>query len=131
MPGISRSANLILIVEDEAILRMSLADDLRQSGYDVDEAGNGRVALACMRRRVPHLVLLDLRMPIMDGFSFRAEQRQDPLLASVPVILISANGEEENARSLGAAGVLDKPVQFPKLIAMINSLHRANGVETT
>lgn len=128
MPGIiSRSTNLILVVEDEGLLRVSLADALRQSGYAVDEAGNGRAALACMRRRVPDLVLLDLRMPIMDGFSFRAEQRQDPLLAKIPVILVSANGEEEDARSLGAVGILDKPVQLPELIAMINTLPRANG----
>jgi CheY-like chemotaxis protein len=115
----------ILVVEDEVLLRVSLADALRECGHHVDEASNGRAALECMRRRVPDLVLLDLRMPVMDGFEFRAAQREDALLANVPVILVSANGDEENARSLGAVGVLDKPVRLSGLLEMINTFHRA------
>jgi CheY-like chemotaxis protein len=59
----------ILVVEDEVLLRVSLADALRECGYDVDEASNGHLALEWMRRHLPDLVLLDLRMPVMDGFN--------------------------------------------------------------
>jgi CheY-like chemotaxis protein len=122
----------ILVVEDEVLLRVSLADALRECGYDVDEASNGQLALEWMRRHLPDLVLLDLRMPVIDGFQFRAAQREDPLLADVPVILISANGDEKNARSLGAVGVLDKPVRLSELLAIINTFHRVpNGPKKT
>jgi CheY-like chemotaxis protein len=117
----------ILIVEDEVLLRMSLVGALRESGYVVDEASNGRVALERMCRHVPALVLLDLRMPVMNGFEFRAAQRKDPRLTDVPVIVISANSDEEIAGSLGAAGVIDKPVLLPKLLGMIDKLF--NGRE--
>src|SRR5438128_12633513 len=112
----------ILVVDDEVLLRVSLADALRECGYDVDEASNVHLALESMRRHLPDLVLLDLRMPVVDGFQFRAAQREDPLLADVPVILISANGDEKNARPLGAVGVLDKPVRLSDLLRLIDNL---------
>ena len=109
----------VLIVEDEVLIRQDVADYLRAYGWDVDEAGNGRIALECMRRAVPDVILLDLRMPIMNGYQFNAERSRDPALASVPLILMSGNINEASAHTLGAVAALDKPVEKGRLLALL------------
>jgi hypothetical protein len=76
----------VLIVEDEVLVRTDLAQWLREAGYAVEEAPNGRAGLDRMRREVPDVVLLDLRMPIMDGYEFNIERLKDPALSKVPII---------------------------------------------
>jgi CheY-like chemotaxis protein len=61
----------------------------------------------------------------MDGYEFRAAQREDPEISRVPVIVVSANGDEQNGRSLGAIGVLSKPVRLAELLGMIDGLRLA------
>jgi CheY-like chemotaxis protein len=75
----------ILVVEDEFLLRLELSQALAAAGYEVDQAANGQIAIEHLRRHRPDLILLDLRMPVMDGFDFRAQQLSDPDLATVPV----------------------------------------------
>jgi CheY-like chemotaxis protein len=79
---------------------------LRYEGYSVAAAANGREAIDHLRERGrPCVILLDLMMPIMDGWQFRAEQLRDPGLAPIPVIVISAGADiERKASSLGAVG---------------------------
>jgi len=84
-------ADAILVVEDDAALREMMAQQLHLAGFAPATAPNGYEALALLRMGFPaKLILLDLRMPIMDGWAFRAEQRRDPDLADIPVIVMSA-----------------------------------------
>ena len=108
----------ILIVEDDDDLRETLGEILRLKGYDVLTAANGQEAIAALRQYgEPCLILLDLMMPVMDGWEFRRAQLEDPGLAQVPVVLLS--GADEVAReavNLAAVGHLTKPVELPQVI---------------
>jgi CheY-like chemotaxis protein len=102
----------VLIAEDDREIRESVAELLESEGYEVIPAENGRRALEVLRAggEQPGLILLDLMMPELDGFQFRAEQRKDPSLAGIPVLLMSAGGDlAAKAGQLGAAGYLKKP----------------------
>jgi len=114
--------SLILIVEDDGDIREDLADILRNEGYEVLTASNGQEA--CDRLRspsaLPDLILLDLMMPIMDGWQFRAEQLKDASLAQIPVIVLSgAVDVRKEAAALGAAGYASKPFKLDVLLSMI------------
>lgn len=109
----------VLIVEDDFDIREVLADVLEEEGYVVAEAANGYEALEVLRRpdARPRLILLDLMMPVMSGWQFVAEQRQDPELSSIPVVIVSADGNlQQKATSLGAQGYLRKPIEIDLLL---------------
>ena len=111
MMGKGRPDKRVLVVEDNAFIREGVARVLASGGFAVATAANGREALNQLRARPrPHLILLDLAMPVMDGWQFRREQEQDRALAGIPVVLFS--GEEDvgrHASALGVAGYLPKP----------------------
>src|SRR5208337_2920126 len=114
--------NVVLVIEDDADIRFGLAVILEDEGYTVATAPNGREALKYLRETPapPCLILLDLMMPDMDGWQFRAEQRRDPALSSVPVVIISAAADlRARAASLGAAAVMQKPIQIGALLDLI------------
>src|SRR5438270_3175209 len=95
----------ILVVEDDETTRQSLATALRDAGFDVVTAGNGQEALDYVHSHPPPvLILLDMMMPAHDGWEFLRLRGQDPTLAGVPVIVLTALGvaSELWARSLGA-----------------------------
>jgi CheY-like chemotaxis protein len=97
----------ILLVEDDPDVRYSVTLVLQNEGYDVATAGDGREALEVLRRAAPALILLDLMMPVMDGFEFRVRQMQDPELARIPVIIFSGGSDlERKAATLHAAACL-------------------------
>ncbi len=109
----------ILVVEDNALNRGILCEILKPA-YDVVEAENGRQALECLRRDAGgfSLVLLDIVMPVMDGYGFLDAVRDDPALAAVPVIVTTQNdgeSEEVTALSRGAADFVAKPYK-PQII---------------
>src|SRR6266496_6722379 len=82
----------ILLVEDDRSIRDVLRAILEEEGYAVTTAENGRRALEHLRSGgAPDLIVLDLRMPIMDGWQFRAMQKADPVLATIPVLAVSAD----------------------------------------
>jgi len=81
---------LALVVEDDVPTRDLLRRMLEKDGWDVQEAGNGRIALECVEQRKPSLILLDLMMPEMDGFEFIAELRQHTDWKAIPVVVITA-----------------------------------------
>src|SRR5262245_46301723 len=81
----------ILVIEDDAELREAMQETLALRGHDVVSASNGRDALQQMRFSRPDLVILDLMLPVMDGWQFRAELKRDPALADTPVVVISGN----------------------------------------
>jgi CheY-like chemotaxis protein len=110
----------ILIVEDEHDIRAVLTEILEDEGYTVASVSNGLEALTFLQKHRPQLILLDLGMPVMTGWEFREQQRRDPTLADIPVILMSATPHlSQTAASLQAANCLDKPIEINALLGMV------------
>jgi CheY-like chemotaxis protein len=107
----------ILIVEDDIGLLDALSDLLEIAGYPIWRAQNGREALDFLRTPPrPAIILLDLNMPVMNGWQFLAQKRNDPALVKVPVLAMSGASME---RPQGAAGFLRKPISAPALLKVI------------
>jgi CheY-like chemotaxis protein len=115
----------VLIVEDQPDLRETLADLLELEGYRIDTAANGQEALAHLRRGTPpQVILLDLRMPVMDGPAFRSEQQQSPTLRVIPVVVVSGEANlDQEAAAMQAAGHLPKPIDVEKLLHLARYCH--------
>jgi CheY-like chemotaxis protein len=111
----------ILVIEDSLATREGLVLAVEMAGHDALAAADGQEALRVLRAVAPvDLILLDLFMPIMDGWHFREEQLRDPELASIPVLVLSACANvAREAIALGVAGLLQKPVAFDDLLACI------------
>ena len=110
----------ILIVEDDRDLRESIVVFLEGEGYRVIEAEDGKEALRCLQSTDVCLILLDLFMPVMNVWAFRAEQLRDPRLAAIPVVVISADaGTSQKAAALGAVDGMVKPIDFDRLVQTI------------
>lgn len=116
-----RGRGLVLVVEDDLWVRDMLREVLENEGYEVTPAANGREALALLRGPArAQVILLDLSMPVMDGWQFRDEQCSDPALSHIPVVVVSADGDlEEGVRGLAAAEVLAKPFTRERLLAAV------------
>jgi CheY-like chemotaxis protein len=117
------TADVVLVVEDDEDLREELAFLLGHRGYEVITAENGREGLERIGEvGRPCLVILDLVMPDMDGYEFRAALREDPDLADVPVVLCSGVDDlGRKARSLQATGYLTKPLNLDKLYRIVGA----------
>jgi CheY-like chemotaxis protein len=111
----------VLVVDDESIIRNFLADGLTDAGYHVITAHDGAEALDSVYRYQPDAVLLDLLMPVVDGWAFLRERRVQPALAAVPVVVFSAAGKEglHDAAALRANAVLPKPLDLDVLSAVL------------
>ena len=118
----------ILIVEDHAAFRETLADMLADEGYAIRTAANGLEALDAFAEKRPNLVLLDVMMPGRDGYAVCAEMRaKDPL---VPILMLTAkNAEDDRVRGLrrGADDYIDKTVGTQELLARIGTALRRAG----
>ena len=115
----------ILVVEDDGDVRERVVAVLRGGGPAVAEASNGLEALERLRSGSPRpqLILLDLMMPVMDGWDFRFEQKRDAALAQIPIVLVSADvGLKEKTGAMEAAGYLTKPLSEEALLAMVQRL---------
>lgn len=109
----------VLVVDDDPALREALEEVVGDSGFGVHSASNGQEALNLMRQLSdkPCVVLLDVMMPVMDGWGFRSAQMADPSLAPVPVIVLSAHADiVDTATKMGAQAHLKKPVDLTALI---------------
>ncbi|HWQ34623.1 MAG TPA: response regulator [Blastocatellia bacterium] len=117
----TRADEEILVVEDDFDSREMLSFILQSEGYSVVGAANGQEALQHLRRGpAPCLILLDLMMPVMNGWEFRDAQAQDPSLSPIPVVVISADvNVKDAATSIGASGWLNKPVDFDRLLDLV------------
>jgi CheY-like chemotaxis protein len=115
------TGSCILIVEDDADMRESLGEILQLEGYRVFGAANGKEALNHLSQAdAPCLILLDLMMPVMSGWEFREQQRQDPRLAQIPVaVLTGVRNSAEQILDLGAVGYFQKPVDLSALLATV------------
>lgn len=115
-PAADADQKLILLVEDDRSIREAVQSVLEDEGYGVIQAENGRDALDRLRAgALPDLVVLDLRMPVMDGWEFRAAQKNDPNLAGIPVLAVSADGSAK-AEAIAADGYLRKPLSARTLL---------------
>jgi CheY-like chemotaxis protein len=119
----------ILLVEDDLDAREILAEILTANGYQVAGVANGREALDCLRRSPPpRLILLDLVMPVMNGWAFRDEQRRDAALAEIPLVVVSgAPNRVETLLMLEAAEYLTKPVDCTWLLEIVAQYCRPPG----
>ncbi len=118
----SSNRKQILLVEDDLSIRDALKGLLEEEGYGITTAENGRQALDALRdQAVPDLIVLDLRMPVMDGWQFRAAQKNDPAVASIPVIALSADGSAK-AAAIDAQAYLRKPVSMDALLDAIGRI---------
>ena len=119
MSGASQGG--VLVVEDDNDIREALVEILRAEGYRVCGAADGREGLERLRSERPMLVLLDLMMPVMNGWQFRREQQLDPDVADIPVVVISADvAAPLEGMRLGARAVMQKPIELRELLFIIS-----------
>ncbi len=117
-------AHRILLVEDDHELREAIADALTHRGHAVVAVDDGREGLARMREDPPDVVVLDLMMPVLDGWQFRVEQRRDPAIAETPVVAISAS-QSPTAAAVDADLFLRKPCSVDQLLGAIEHVLEA------
>ncbi len=113
------AGNTVLLVEDDDDIRASIGDVLREEGFEVVGAADGNDALRYLRTAAepPKLILLDLMMPVMDGWAFRAAQLADERLAKIPVVILSAvTDAQRHAAQLHVDDILVKPLEVPLLL---------------
>lgn len=122
--GARAQKNDILLVEDDFDVRDMMTFFLESEGYRVTAAANGQEAIDYLKKgQTPRLIMLDLMMPVMNGWEFRQQQQQDPRLSQIPVVVISADSNvREKANRLGASNYLAKPIEFDVLLKVIKSL---------
>jgi CheY-like chemotaxis protein len=116
----------LLIVDDDDDLRATLAEILGAQGHAVQHFADAREALSALHGGLkPSLILLDLMMPLMNGWEFRAEQRKDPVLNAIPVLVITARTAGDLGReTLGDVEILKKPFT---IFELNNAMERASG----
>ena len=121
-------SSYVLVVDDDPAIRGLVADALRADGYSVDLAAHGREALDAMRARRPATVVLDLMMPIMDGFSFMEACHQEQLCNDVPIVVISAVQDAlTRMDEVPVHACIAKPFDLDDLIRTVASYAGPNG----
>jgi CheY-like chemotaxis protein len=116
LPLASSSQRTVLVVDDDATMRDTLSEALRQEGYHVSAARNGADALATLRRSPTSVVLLDLSMPVMDGWGFLEERERDPQLKAIPVVVVSGQRQDQARLAAAHAGWVPKPIHIDELL---------------
>lgn len=112
----------ILIVDDELFVRELIKIKLKLYGLEIIEGSNGFEAIELALREKPDLILLDLMMPKMDGFEACEKLKADPNTAKIPILILTARGEQvfkERGEAVGAAGIVTKPFSPQRLAEMV------------
>jgi two-component system chemotaxis response regulator CheY len=110
----------VLLVEDDEDIRESLNEALAWEGYHVVAASNGREALDRLRNMPrPFIILLDLMMPVMNGWDFADALQADEMLATIPVVVVSAFSDEADIKKIRSTGVISKPVDLDLLLRLV------------
>ena len=115
----------IVLVEDNEMNRDMLSRRLERKGYQLLMAEDGQAGVELVRREKPDLVLMDLSLPVMDGWAAIRELKADPEVQGIPVIALTAHamsGDEEKARAAGSDDYDTKPVELPRLLSKIEAL---------
>ena len=118
----------ILLVEDNELNRDMLIRRLKRAGLEVIAAGDGQQALDLMASEQPRLVLMDMNLPVLDGWNACRQAREDERISHIPIIALTAHAREEDRQQALDAGCDDyatKPVDFPGLLTKIEKLTRA------
>jgi DNA-binding response OmpR family regulator len=109
----------ILVVDDDDDFRETLSEVLSEAGYPVQQAENGEVAIRAATEEQPGIVLLDLKMPVLDGWGVMERMRKDAKTASVPILILSAYGFEWESELLGAQGYIPKSVGMDEILERV------------
>ena len=112
----------ILVVEDQEDNRRIVRDLLTTTDYEVMEAENGEEALAAVAKQRPDLILMDIQLPVMDGYEATRRIKADPQLRAIPIIAVTSyalSGDEEKARAAGCDDFVPKPYIPRQLLAKI------------
>jgi CheY-like chemotaxis protein len=118
---LAMSGRTVLIVEDDRDTREMLGQFLEFEGYTVETAVNGQEAIDRLQRGLqPEVIVLDLMMPVMDGWQFRQAQAQNEKLKEIPVIVVSAAGRDR-MRQIDANAFLSKPVDLEELLSTVSN----------
>lgn len=119
----------ILLVDDDPAIRAAFTDLLEEEGFSVLTAAHGADALCLLRRMPPpRLIVLDLMMPVLDGWGFLEAQRQDLVLSSIPVVILSAHIlSDSEAYKLNVALYLRKPVNIFSLLMIVETYCQAGS----
>lgn len=120
----------ILIAEDERDIRDLVSFTLRFAGHEVVAVGNGEEAVEAARQEMPDLILMDVRMPRMTGYEACEKMKADPELQAIPVVFLSAKGQESEIRTgldAGAAEYMLKPFAPSELTARVSELLQKYG----
>ena len=115
----------ILVVDDDPVILRLLRFNLELEGHEVREAIDGHLALELARGGWPELVLLDIMLPGMDGYTVCDELRQDPATGSLPVVMVSARAQAEDVargHEVGASAYVTKPFDPIELVELVDSL---------
>lgn len=111
----------VLVVDDDEGIRELVVTALAEEGYAVRSAGDGQEALAVLDQYDPQLILLDMRMPVMDGWQFAKSYRERPGHHAPIVICTAALDVRRDAREIGADGFLGKPFQLDELLDLVEA----------
>jgi two-component system, chemotaxis family, chemotaxis protein CheY len=113
-------AHVVLVVDDDPDILEALSEILEAEGFEIRRARNGKEALERLEPEPPQLILLDLMMPVMDGWEFAQRMRQKPQVAKIPIIVLSADRNVgSKATDIGAVGHLAKPFELNDLLDMV------------
>ena len=114
-------APVVLVVDDDPDILEALSEILEAEGFEIRRARNGKEALERLEPEPPNLILLDLMMPVMDGWEFAQRMRQKPAaVAAIPIIVLSADRNVgSKAADIGAVGHLAKPFELNDLLDMV------------
>jgi CheY-like chemotaxis protein len=122
----------VLIVDDDDVIREALQTALEDAGLAVRTAEHGRAALETLDTWTPDLILLDLMMPVMDGWAFREAQQKTPAASRIPVIVLSAaHGLTDIAEAVRAARVIPKPFDLDEVITAVFGILQRSGASFT
>ncbi|MEO6814411.1 MAG: GAF domain-containing protein, partial [Ginsengibacter sp.] len=112
----------ILVVDDDDSIRSLLEQELSEAGYLIEQATNGKLALECIRRNRPDLIILDVMMPEMNGFDVAAILKNDPQTMDIPIIILSIIQDKSRGFRIGVDRYLTKPIDTAQLFTDVSSL---------
>lgn len=113
----------ILIVEDDISIRELLVEIFESEGYEVDFGTNGSEGIEALERGKPDVILMDMLMPVMDGYAFRQEQLKKPEWEQIPLLAMSAQDQEmEKLASHGIVNFINKPLELDQLLNQVKQL---------
>ncbi len=115
----------VLIVEDDRVSQKMVRDALRAAGYETDEVHSGELALQKVAEGTPDLIVMDIRLPGMDGLETTRRLKADPETAAIPVVAVTAHAmpeDESMIREAGCDAYMPKPLRFSALLGLVREL---------